>query len=272
MSVVIDYNRSTDPLTGSDFGVRGGSISLQQPVMLDPNKKKAFRVIQCILSAQIPNIYSYGSYSNTDIRLSNNGGTSWITCRLPPGIYTVAMIQDSVNNVINQLGWYTSPTDVGITINYNPATSQVYTVLDSTKLVGGIGQLGIDFSTTQIYKLLGYPRSASTFITNGLFGAPQPAEMDAQSTYVEVSMSCIQGCRWLNGQLNNTLCRIPLQISQAQNEIIFPSGTTGMVSPVIQASIPTIIQSFTIQVTNGNGQETVFMNGNFILSIELIDL
>jgi hypothetical protein len=155
MSVLLDFNRSTDVLTSSAFGTRNGIVTLQQPIMFDSNKKKGFRVLRCILSPEIPNVYSYNGYDSTKINISNDGGATWVTVQLKTGIYTVQMIQDSVNDVANQLGWYTKSTDPAIVISYNPATQFVYTRLDSTKLAAP-GQIGINYGVSQMYAMLGY--------------------------------------------------------------------------------------------------------------------
>jgi len=268
MSVLLDYKSTTDP-SGTVFGVRNGTVQLQQPIYFDPNKKMAFRVIRAIMSPEIPNIFSYGGINNTQINLSNDGGATWVTCQLKTGVYTIAMLNDSINNVASQLGWWTNNADPGYDLNYNPATQMVYVGLDSTKLALGV-KLGIDFGVSQIYKTLGYTLANSQIIVDGITTATLAPQLDFQGTYVEVFMSCIQGTRWINGQVSNCLCRIP--ITATTTEIVWPSGTTGMITPLVQASIPSVIQGYDVTIRNGVGNDCVFMYGGFLLEVEIVTL
>ena len=269
MSVLLDYNKSRDETTGADFGYRSGTITMRQPLYLNQNKRKAFRVLRVIMSPEIPNIYSYNGYSNSLINISIDGGATWVTVSLKAGIYTIQMIQDSINDVANQLNWYIKPSDPAIVISYNPATRYVYTKLDSSKLLAP-GQIAIDYGVSSIYLLLGYGVLTSKFLIDGLFTATLPPQLDAQSTYVEIKMSCIQGVRWTNGSLSSSICRIPIQSGQV--EIVWPAASTGLISPLIPASIVNSISSYTINITTGNGSECVFLYGNFILEVEIVDL
>lgn len=269
MSVLLDFNQSKDPNTGLDFGIRSGVVNMRQPKYLDPNKPKAYRVLRVILSPNLPNIYSYNGFSNTTVNISNNGGTTWTTVGLKTGIYDVQMLQDSINNVANQLNWYTNASDVGIIISYNPATQLIYTKLDSTKLAAA-GQLAIDYSISSIYQMLGYTQTACTFLADGLYTATLSPAVDVQGTYVEIFVSFIQGTRWTNGQLSSAICRIPLQ-TNGEQEIIWPSSNTGMISPLVAASIPTVIQSYTVSIKTPSGQDAIFLFGNCIIEVEVVE-
>lgn len=269
-SVILDYNKSSDSTSGLDFGTRAGTVTLQQPIILDNNRKKGFRVLRVILTPEIPNIYSYGNFDSTTINISNNAGTNWVTVQMKTGIYTIQMIQDSVNSVANQLGWYTNAGDPAIIISYNPATQYIYTKLDSTKLAGG-GQIGIDYSVSQIFSMMGYAVGHSTLLADGLYTAQNPPVIDSQGTWVDIKMSCIQNTRWVNGQLSNTICRVPLQTTGGI-EIVWPSANTGMVSPIVPASIPSIIQQFTINFLTNRGNELVVSYGNVSVEVEIMDL
>lgn len=269
MSLLLDY-RKDKTTSGLDFGTRNGTVNLQQPIYLDSNKKKAFRVIRCIMSPEIPNIYSYGNFNNTIVKITNDGGLTWITVSLPFGIYTIKMIQDSINNVANQLSWY-KPNQVALEINYNPATKFVYTKIDSTQLALGT-QMGIDYGASQMYQLLGYTFANSKILIDGLFTATEVPQVDSQGTYVEVTCSIIQNVRWINGTLSKSIVRIPINLQSGSVEIIYPSTNTGMISPLVPASIPSFIQSYDISILNSKGTETVFLYGSFILELEIVDL
>lgn len=269
-SVLLDFNRSTDATTGLDFGTRSGTVNMTQPRYLDSNKSKAFRVLRVILSPEIPNIYTYGGYSNDKARISNDGGTTWQTVVLKPGIYTIAMMQDSLNDVANQLAWYAKADDPAIVINYNPATRMVYTKLDSTKLAAP-GQIAVDFAISSMCTVLGYPSSAATFIIDGIHTATLTPKLDAQGTYVEVFMTCIQNVRFVNGSLSSVVCRIPIQ-SSGQTEIIWPGMNTGLTSTFVNANIPSVINSYNVNIRTASGSECVFLYGNVIIEVEIVDL
>lgn len=98
------------------------------------NKKRAFRLIRCILSGQIPNIYSYGSFNNTTLAITRDGGTTWHPVQLTTGLYTIMQLHTTINDTANQNVWYTDPAQPAIVLSYNPATQFIYVRLDSTKL------------------------------------------------------------------------------------------------------------------------------------------
>jgi hypothetical protein len=274
MSVIIEYNQSTDPVTGLDAGSRSGTVSMKQPLYLDPNRKKAFRVLRAIISNEIPNIYSSGGYDNTLCKISRDGGSTWTIVGLRAGIYSVSMINTCINDVGSNLGWWTSTIDPGFDLNINPATHFIYVKMDSTKLAVGGTVLAIDFSNSRLYEVLGYELANLPLVDGTLgahiFSATLPPELDTQGTYLDVLCDIVLGTRWTNGQLSNILCRVPM-ISDA-NEVVYPSGSTGMVSPFVPATIPSIIQSFSIQIRNGRGQDAYFTMGNVIIELEITDL
>ena len=269
MSVIIQYSSSKDSQTNLDFGTRSGRVQLRQAINLDPNKGKGFRVIKVMVSGQIPNIFNYNGQDNTKINVSKDAGLTWDTIQMQNGIYTVQMLQLAIRNGLLLLGYVANVTDASITLSYNVATQYVYVTLDSTKLLLP-GQLGIDFSVSQIYQALGYTFGASTFIVDGAFSATNPPLLDVQGNYLEIVTNICQGCRWSGSNISNVLCRVP--IIATDNEIIFPAGSTGFVSPLTRASIPSTISAYDVNILNERGQETVFMFGGFSLELELVDL
>ena len=269
MSVLIDY--LTDPITNKIFGARDGTVNFRQPVYLDQNKRKQFRVLRIMMSPSIPNVYNYGGVNTTTIKLSRDGGTTWVTCLLKNGIYTIKMFEDAINDVGTQSSWWLNAGDYGYVLSYNPATQFVYVTLDSTKLTANpANQLCIDFSISQTGILLGFSSTNNKFITDGLHNADLSPQVDWQGQYVEVFCSIIQGCRWINGQLSSSLCRVP--IVNTTSEIIFPSANTGMISPLIFASIPSVIQSMEFRFVNQFGRPAVFLYGGVTVELEIIDV
>ena len=268
-SILLDYQSTKDVSTGLDFGTRNGTVSMQQPQYLDAEKKKLFRVIRVMVSPEMPNVYKYGGVDTTSLKLTADGGATWVTLALKTGIYTIAMLQDAINDVGTQASWWKTAGDFGYTLGYNPATQIVYVTMDSSKLGGLFTQLGINFNVGNMADMLGFSSSNSSFVTDGLHTANLPPQMDYQGQYVELFCSIIQGCRWINGKLSSSICRIP--ITQSQSEIIYPSGNSGFISPVVHASIPAFIQSFDIKLINQRGNDAVFMYGGLTVELEILD-
>lgn len=120
--------------------------------------------------------------------------------------------------------------------------------------------------------MMGYPHNACQFIVDGTFQAPNAPQIDTQGTYCDLTMSCIQNCRTVNGQTSNVISRMPLYTTPGQNEIVYPSGSTGLIAPLLQASIPYCISEYEVHFINQFGREVVFMMGNAILEVEIMDL
>ncbi len=270
MSLLLDYNRSIDSISGLDFGTRNGTINLRQPIYLDPNKKKQFRVLRVMLSPEIPNVYNSGGINTTTCNISRDGGATWITCLLKKGIYTISMLNDSINDVATLQSWWAVKGEYGFDLSYNPATKIVYIKLDSTKLAVGGTQLAIDFGVSQMGLMCGFSSTNNSFIVDGLHTADLSPQLDWQGQYVEIFCSIIQSTRWVNGQLSSALCRVP--ISASTSEIVFPSANNGMISPLINASIPSAIQSFDVTIKNAFGRDAVFLYGNASIELEIIDV
>lgn len=268
--VLLDYTSKTDSLTGLPFGRRMGQVTLVQPIQLDPNKKKKYQVIRTIISPEIPNVYNYGNFNNTQIRISNNGGISWSIIQFNNGIYQIDMIQDTITNAIAQAGWLGTST-TPIIVNYNPATQYVYIILNSSGIVGT--QIAVDFGYTPFYNLLGFSTTSNAiFITDGTFSAQNPPQIDQQGTTCLIVCSLIQGCRYTNGIYSNIVARIPLVQSESQIEIVWPSASTGLLSPEVECSMSSTVMNYTVDIQTESGQSMVFLYGNFILELSVTDV
>lgn len=271
MSIVLEYSSSKDASQNTDFGTRNGSVAMRQEFKLDPNKKKAYRIIKATISPVIPNIYNYNNVNTTLIKLSRDGGATWITCQLKAGYYNIRELSDAINNVCNQNNWWASVGNPGLTISYNPSTQFVYTSIDSTLLALGGTQFCIDYGASQFHQLLGYPSNACIFNTDGIHTAPNIPRIDFQGSSIYVSMSIIQGSRYVNGQLSNYICKIPL-VNTSNNEIVFPSGETGLISPMVKCSIPYSIMGFDVHFMSSTGQEMIWSYGEVSLEVEIMDI
>ena len=261
---LFEYQSTVDALTGLAFGTRDGSVTMQQPVRFDDRFKKSYQIQNVTLSASIPNIFAYGTFDNTKLRISNNGGANWTIVQFANGIYTVSMIQDNITNAFLQAGWIADATKTPVVVSYNPATQLVYVITDSTQLIGVGVQVGVDFGFSLMYQLLGYDTVAhAMFVIDGIFGAQLPPAIDTQGTYCNVTISAIQYARSVNGVFSNVVARVPLIASGSGNEIVFPSGNGGSINtPFITASIPSYLMNFAVSFQTLTGQPMVFLFGN----------
>ena len=267
MSYQLDYTASKNN-SGSDFGTRNATINMRQPLNLSNEKSHSFRIIRIILSNSIPNIYNYGGFDSSKINISNDGGTNWYTIVIDNGVYTLQMIEDVITDAFNQRGWLIKSNDPAITLNFNPASQMIYTKIDSSKLETGGSQAQIDFSVSKIADMLGY--TSPILSTDGLHTAQNVPQLDSQGSYIDVYCSAILGSRYVNGNISNAICRLPI-LSADNNEIIFPSAQTGSVAPILKANIPSSISSYEITFKNQYGRDAVFLMGNAVVELELID-
>lgn len=271
--VFLEYTATSDSTTGNTFGYRKGIVNMIQPITFDPNKKKAYQVQSVILSPEIPNVYNYDGFDNTKVKISNDGGTTWVTVQFPNGIYQINMIEATVTNAFLQAGWIPDETFVPIVIDYNPATRLVYIQVDTTKLSVGT-QAAVDFGASQMYRLLGFPTAVSAkFLLDGTFSATLAPEVDTQGTYINVVCNAINASRFINGQLSNVIAKVPIVNSGNGIEIVFPSASTGSINtPFIEASIANYLPSFTIDFLQPNGKSAVFLYGNAIVQLIIQDI
>ena len=268
-SFSIAYESETDPNTNLPFGTRNGrNITLTTPLQLDSRVRKGYRIVSFALSAVIPNVYTYQGTNTQTFRLSKDGGTSWTDCSLKVGRYSIRNIQDSINNIANQLSYYTSTSDPAFILSYNPATKFVYCSIDSTKMVGGV-QFGIDFSVSNLCEMLGF-QAQKTFITDNLFTADDIPQIDWQGTSVNINTSFISKSMNVNGKWVNTLVNIPITNESANVEIYYPSASTFSYSPLIEADVSNYISNYDINLRTNKGKELVVIYGRFRIDIEVV--
>lgn len=265
--VLLQSITTKDQITGNDFGTRKNTVTLVQPIQLDPNKKTKYQIQRVILTPEIPNVYSYGSFDNTKLRISNDGGLNWTIVQFANGIYQIDMIQANIFNAMLQAGWVLSTSSPPVIVNYNPATRLVYVTLDSTLLKVGT-QVGVDFGYSKFYQMLGFSSPiAASFVLDGTFSATLPPQLDVQGTYVNITCTIIQGSRYINGKFSNIIATVPITTTGSQIEIVWPSGSTGFMSPEIECTIGNNIISFEVDYLNANGDSLVVLYGNAILEI-----
>lgn len=235
------------------------------------NQSLLTRVVKAQLTKELPNIYSYGSFNNTRVDVTNNG-TSWDTVQLTAGIYTVEQLTAAINTALGAAGpgWWTSDTDPGFSIKYNLSTKFVYTEIDSTKL--GVGtQLGIRYDVSDMYSTLGYTLASQPLITDGVHSATEYAQLDSQGTLVDVTSNLQLTSRRIGGKNVNTICSIALTSgSEYEDELFYPHGNSP--TPYLQVVNPGRLTGISIQTTNGRGRPLVALYGNFYIEIEVVEM
>ena len=267
-SYVLEYRKSITTVSTAN-----GRVDLQIPLNLKPNRKYFIRLIKCILSSEIPNIYNYNNVNNGLISITRDGVT-WVDIQLPNGIYTVSYINSAINAVARQLLWFTDPDVSGLLLNYNPATKRCYVNIDSTKLTPVVlplvNQLGINFSNSLIWDVLGFLNN-DVFIVDGLHDAlGNAAKLDYQSTYVDIRLDMATGLKNVNGVRTNILCTVPLVTDSGDNvEYIYPRA--GCPSPLIGVNLPSTLSSFGFNFSGGRNNEIIWTDGNVIVEFEILE-
>ena len=271
---LFEFSRTTDAILATPFGTRDGTVTMAQPVRFDDKSKKAYQIQNVTLSGEIPNIFSYGTFNNTLLRISNDGGANWTIVQFANGIYQINMIQDNITNAFLQAGWITDATKTPLIVSYNPATQLIYVILDSSQLIGVGAQVGVDFGFSSMYVMLGFDSAASgLFDSDGTFGAQLPPQIDVQGTFINVAISLIQYARNVNGVFSNVVAKVPIVSGTTTNEIVFPSGSTGNINtPFIEASIPAYVMSYSVSFTTQFGNPVVWLYGNAVVQFVIKDV
>ena len=251
-------------------GTRDQTDNLDIPFKINPNRKHWVRLIKVILSKSIPNIYTIGTFNNTKINITKDGGSTWDTIQLVAGKYTVQSLNAAITQSMLQLTYFTNLAEPPITLAYNLSTEFAYVTLDSAGSTFTGTQIGIDFTagtTSTINTNLGFI-SSSTFTTDATHQADAYPQMDQQGTTIDVNINIATGLKSINGSNVNTLVTVPLA-GGSDNEYIYPSG--GIVSPMIPISISSDIMAFKVSYLTSTGATAYWLLGNTITEIEVIE-
>ena len=232
-STILAWSETFDTLTKLEATIR-----LNEAIRFVAQQRLFIKLIKVSFSSNIPNIYTIGStFNNGLVKVSKTGGAPWTSIQLPDGIYTSRYVAAAINTAI--ASWWTDEVDPGFTVSYNSATQLVYIDLDSSKLVGGVGQLAIDLSASDIHKVLGYNTIGNQiFNTDGLHGADSPARFDYIGNTISVILTGFGPLAIKSGARSEELCTVPLSTSTVTNEYIYPSN--GISTPVVLLTSPPV--------------------------------
>jgi hypothetical protein len=267
MSIQLSYTKTvstTDGISSLD-----GDVKLVTPLNMNPNTSKSIRLIKFTISSNIPNVYNVSGSNNGLVRVTRDGGTSWTSIQLDPGIYTTSLIAAAINATIES--WYTDSSDPALNIAYNTATQKVYTTLDSTKLAVGGTQIGIDFadSSSLMGTLLGYTTTTS-FVTDGDKEADSYAQLNWISDSINVELGGFGSLSIINGQQSNTFFTMNLATETVTNQYEYPSN--GIVSPWIIIQNMSQLQTYSVKIRGSNGRTVYLLEGRVELVFELREI
>lgn len=270
-STLISYQQSFTTLSSPN-----GTIRLIEPLKFDVQDTKKVRLIRASITSSIPNIYHTAGFNNGLVKCSRDGGLTWVDVQCPDGIYTMHHIQKAINETLEDLGWWIDPADPGILLEFNLATLLTYVQLTSSKLAPGGVQLAIDFSFSDINKLLGF-QTTQMFDVDGLHGASHQAQLNWVGDNVSVQIGGIGGLSYRNSSSSTEICQIPLSTAQVLNEYVYPSA--GIISPLLNAAIPQKLDTLTFTFTGSRsdvvGGATVYrpiyvLDGEVNITINIV--
>lgn len=253
-TIVFEYRGEN---TTANVAPLDGVVALSDALNINPSKRCYIKPISCQMSTRIPNVYSYGSFNNTLIRVKRNVADAWTNINLTAGVYlTTAEITAAITGAI--ASWYTNPLLPALDINANTVTDQVYITLDSSRLAGGGTQMCVDLSQSQIAYTLGFP-AASTYIADGLYTSTNIVHMDIQGTYCDVVCS-LTNARMVNGQSRKILFSVPLTSMSGLTEFMYPVNGNNV--PLIQYTGSNYICNYTMEFKTQNNTPMVWMSGS----------
>lgn len=246
---------------------------IQSPPMRFPKREGVvhrIRVYHVAISSIIPNVFASTDVGidTTSYRISGDGGTTWLTVNLIPGFYTINQLNASITDalVANGMLLPANVADPPIYIGINPVDRFPYVVLDTTK-GSGITQIGFSVAIGDIWRLFGF-LTQKTFVVDGTFGATTMPETDVQGTDIAV-LSSFPTTKYIDGHGSNEICRFPIPYYM-QNEILFPSYNTQLLSPYMSANIPEMFNGFDVKVVNAaNYKPMIFLYGSCNITIEI---
>lgn len=253
------------------IGSPNGTVTFSAPLRCEGTRRRSLRLVKTSFSSQIANVYNYGNTNNGLIRASHDGGVTWTGIQLPNGVYIIKYIESGINTALAD--WWADPTQPGFKLRYNTASQYVYIEIDSSKLAQDkAGQLGIDFSASSVWDLLGFDASACTFTEDGIFGAVNYAKLNWFGDSVSLIVKGFGTLSLRNGINSFEIASIPLSASQVGNEYIFPSGLYTPVIPI--PGSPDVIQSFSVEFlgsrvsANGSQIPILILEGNVEVVLE----
>lgn len=136
------------------------------------------------------------TYDNAGFRYSIDSGNTWKTCVIPDGNYNMDSIIESIHEIMYNNSDYSTVNGIDIyPINFvvNDNTNKLYVRLDTNHQ--------IDFSTSNLYSVLGMPAS---IITTSQYGSDN-MNVNYGISAIYVKCDQITGNMYFNGNKSNIL-------------------------------------------------------------------
>jgi hypothetical protein len=266
MNYIIFMNRISRIFTYTNTTTNGnlnGSIEFGSTSLnFLTNSVRKIRLIDVNISSSIPNVYS----GNNIINVSNDNGSTYETIELDTGVYTVALLNSAINNVINnQLEWSTADDPV-FQIKYNTATMKCYIEIDDSKLIAGTN-FKIDFYTNStMYDMLGF--EVDTVYSDGITEATNYSKINYQGDVIKIIIMGLGTISYVNGNSTNEICEIGLT-NTTDNIYIYP--TQSIVLPEINLSCSNTINNIGIKILSSTNNNMIFFDGRVKITFEIIE-
>ena len=255
------------------LGVFDKTVAFRTPMQLPVSNQIKIKVNRVQISDRIPNIFNGYPFSlpfdNTRLRIGTDVHP-YSVVQLENGLYFNAIVlQAAINKVIEGLGWWTDPTDPGLTIHENTIINKLVITIDSTKLVAAHGtqfMLDLRKSTTgsDLAYTLGFP-DTTEFTADGQYNSTLVPQMDTQGTACIVCCS-IMPQRMINESVLPYVAEVDFAGKTTTSDNVWPSGNVGS-DMMVYAGPRTITQAHFYVLTTEN-KPMIFLYGQ--LSIELL--
>ena len=268
--VVLEYSRNL-----TSFGSPNGTIYLNQLIELTSGKNFYVKCISAMVSSSICNIYNVaGDINNGLIRVSGDGGNTWVSVQLQNGAYSLTMIQDALNAALAQAGWWANANDPGITMGLNTALQRIFIYIDSTKL-SGPGQIVIDLShaNSLMYQVLGYNDPSNRISSgDGIFESDSVARIDWFGSELSVHLVGFGPLGISGGQFTQQICLIPIKNDGAVVPTAYFFPINGIIPPKSLVSVIGNINQFEVRLRTKDNRPVYLTAGEFRLTLELNEL
>ncbi len=275
MSRILTYRKSVGALASLD-----GEVTLPEPLRTRPNSTHSMQVIRAIIPSSLCNIYDARALMtipaaerivNSLVRMTNDGGATWTTVQMHDGAYSVAQMQNAINDAIGT--WHKDPADPAFVMRVNAVLRTVYIILDSTKLNIG-AQIGVDFTAggvSLLSEVLGFITPAE-FLVDGTFAADQWAFVDWFGDSIDIGVDGLGYLSLINGSSSNVAVSVSLNVSAAGNSIVYP-GSTGEKTFTVPCKIPgDTLQRYRVEFRGRGGRRVLaFGNADVELTFQIFE-
>lgn len=235
-------------------------VQFDTPLRFMPNKEQTMQLIYGQITGVLPNVFSYGTWNNTVVRVSQDNGTSWSEITLRPGNYQVGDVSYAINETISD--WYTNPDIPAFKLESNVAEEKCYITIDSTKLKVA-GQFCIDFSYSDIWKTLGF-ETVKSFNTDGQFAGSHIPDLDHFGYFMDINIDGFGDLSISNSSVSNSIAICPLTSSTGSYEINRQMTTASTLNTLNE------VRSYTIKFVGAReNRQIIFAECDLVLVFEL---